>query len=325
MYAVGGLLLAAVVAVIVLWQDRASIDELDWPVAISASRTANEVSVTWLGVTTLLFDDGETQILTDGFFSRPGLLEHLLLRRAQSDIANVNLAMADYRINRLAAILPLHSHFDHAMDAGAVANRSTAVILGSESTANIARGARVPVNQYQILASGEMRQFGDFTITLLRSRHAPIGWGDNPVYPGAITEPLPQPVRLSAYKEGMTYSALIEHPRGSVLVQASAGFIDGALDSRSADVVILGVGGLESLGRDYAREYWNATVVATNAGRVFPVHFDDFTRPFGELELFPRFLDDVLNTAKWFDDFAAAGDPPIPIEQLPLGEPIILF
>ena len=52
-----------------LWQDRASLDELPWPVAALPEKTGGEVTVTWLGVTTLLFDDGETQILTDGHFT----------------------------------------------------------------------------------------------------------------------------------------------------------------------------------------------------------------------------------------------------------------
>ena len=41
------------------------------------------VKVTFLGVTTLLFDDGETQIMTDGFFSRPSLLQ--VARRVETD------------------------------------------------------------------------------------------------------------------------------------------------------------------------------------------------------------------------------------------------
>ena len=32
------------------------------------------VTVTWYGVTTLLFDDGDTKLLIDGFFSRADLL-----------------------------------------------------------------------------------------------------------------------------------------------------------------------------------------------------------------------------------------------------------
>ena len=131
--------------------------------------------MTWLGITTLLFDDGETQILVDGTFSRPGLFDLLSQRRIYSDAATINAALAEFRINRLAAIIPVHSHFDNAMDAGFVANRTEAVVLGSESTANIASGAGVPVSQYQILAVGESRQFGQFAIKLIESRRSAVG------------------------------------------------------------------------------------------------------------------------------------------------------
>ncbi|HYZ67095.1 MAG TPA: MBL fold metallo-hydrolase, partial [Mycobacterium sp.] len=32
------------------------------------------LTATWAGVTTLLIDDGTDAVMTDGFFSRPGLL-----------------------------------------------------------------------------------------------------------------------------------------------------------------------------------------------------------------------------------------------------------
>ena len=38
---------------------------------ISPAPARGDVRVTFLGVSTLLFDDGETRIMTDGFFSRP--------------------------------------------------------------------------------------------------------------------------------------------------------------------------------------------------------------------------------------------------------------
>ena len=39
-----------------------------------AATAASPLTVTWAGVTTLLIDDGESAVMTDGFFSRPGLL-----------------------------------------------------------------------------------------------------------------------------------------------------------------------------------------------------------------------------------------------------------
>ena len=306
------------------WQERAEVTELGWPVATSNNDAAERVTVTWLGITTLLFDDGETQILTDGTFSRPGLFDILSQRRVHSDVDTINYALAEFRMDRLAAIVPVHSHFDHAMDVGHVANRTSAIVLGSESTANIARGADVPVNQYQILASGETRQFGKFTITLIESRHAPIGFGDQPWFPGDIDEPLEQPARISQWREGGAWSVLIGHPQGTALVQASGGFVEDALRA-NADAVMLGIAGLADQGRQYTEQYWNETVVSTGASRVFPVHYEDFTKQFGEIALFPDVVDRATVTAGWIDELAASREHPVEVSILPFGQPVAIF
>jgi L-ascorbate metabolism protein UlaG (beta-lactamase superfamily) len=319
------LVVAGVSFVAWLWQERSQVADLGWPVATSSGESAERVSVTWLGITTLLFDDGETQILTDGTFSRPDLFDIVSQRRVYSDAAAINYALAEFHIDRLAAIVALHSHFDHAMDIGLVANRTNAIVLGSESTANVARGSDVPVNQYQILANGETRQFGNFTITLIESRHAPIGVDGQFGFPGNISEPLRQPARVRDWKEGGSWSVLISHPNGTALVQGSAGFIEGALTGKSADVVMLGVAGLSSLGRDYAAQYWRESVLRTGATRVYPVHYEDLTKPFGELQLFPDVVDEMAVTASWIDEFAADSEHPVSVSVLPFGQPVAIF
>ncbi|EUA52106.1 metallo-beta-lactamase superfamily domain protein [Mycobacterium xenopi 3993] len=40
---------------------------------VPAAKPDAPLSVTWLGVTTLLLDDGTSALMTDGYFSRPGL------------------------------------------------------------------------------------------------------------------------------------------------------------------------------------------------------------------------------------------------------------
>lgn len=308
-----------------LWGNRADVSDLVWPVAQPTDHEAGTVTVSWLGITTLLFDDGETQILIDGTFTRLSLLDIAFLRRVSSDVATVNYALAEFRVNRLAAIIPVHSHFDHAMDVGLVANRTSAVVLGSESTANIVRGANVPVDQYQILADGESRQFGDFTVTLVHSRHAPVGFGDGPWFPGRIEEPLTQPARIRDWKEGVDYSIFISHPRGTTLVQGSGGFIENSFEGRSVDVVMLGIAGLTRLGRDYVNRYWAETVTPLGAERIFPIHHDDFTRPFGEFVLFPDLFDNVVKTGDWISELAQQEETPPSIELLPFGQPIVLY
>ena len=317
---VATVLLVAAAAFAWAWRDRPPVSSLGWPVAAAAGAGSGGVTVTWLGITTLLFDDGETQILTDGTFTRLSAFDVLSQRRVQSDLATINHGLASFRVNRLAAIIPLHAHFDHAMDAGHVANRTTGIVLGSESAANIARGAGVPVNQYQILADGESRQFGDFTITLLESAHAPLGPGEETWFAGTITEALEQPARVSDWRSGICWSVLIAHPEGTALVQGSAGFLEGKLEGFEADVAFLSVAGLSGLGRAYTERYWAETVGRTGAARVFPIHFDDYTQPFGELALFPALIDDVPATARWLADL-----PPADIHRLPLNRPVPLF
>ena len=40
---------------------------------VPAAAAEAPLTVTWAGVTTLLIDDGSSALMTDGFFSRPGL------------------------------------------------------------------------------------------------------------------------------------------------------------------------------------------------------------------------------------------------------------
>jgi L-ascorbate metabolism protein UlaG (beta-lactamase superfamily) len=307
------------------WQIRDSIDDICWPTAAIATESGDAVTATWLGITTVLFDDGETQILIDGTFTRPSPLQIALLRPVKSDIATIDYALSAYRMDRLAAIVPTHSHFDHAMDVGHLANRTSAVILGSESTANIARGQNVPVDQYQTLADGESRQFGAFTIKLIASNHAPIGFNNQEFFAGVIDEPLLQPARVSAWKTGVAWSVLVSHPRGTTLVQASGGFVEGKLANEAADVVMLGVAGLARLGRQYTEELWDQTVTATHAARVIGMHHDDFTAPFGEVRLLPNMLDNVVKTAGWLDEINEMGGSDVTIEKPPFGQPMVLY
>jgi L-ascorbate metabolism protein UlaG (beta-lactamase superfamily) len=307
------------------WHARADIAETGLHPQVAGDVSDTAVTATWLGVSTLLFDDGETQILIDGFISRPSFLESLARRPVTMDVPMINHVMTEYRIHRLAAIIPAHSHYDHAMDIGAIANRSSASILGSETTANIARGAAVPEDQIVVAEAGAPYRFGDFTVTLVPSLHAPIGLrGDVPL-PGTVDEPLELPAPITAWREGGSYSIVVSHPQGTTIVHASAGYKRGALDDLRADVVMLGVGLLGNLGRDYAERYWQALVTSTGATRVFPVHFEDMTQPFGEIVLPPRLIDNFVKTAGWLKAIRDTWDTDTQLYLPVFGEPILLY
>ena len=131
------------------------------------------------------------------------------------------------------------------------------------------------------------------------------------------------PVRASDYLEGGTFSILVERSGRGMLVQSSAGYVEGALSGRKADVVYLGVGLLGSKDEAYRDAYWRETVTAVGARRVIPVHWDDFSRGLDQpLVPLPYLLDDLDKSMQFilpraareqvdvrWPVFAAATDP----------------
>jgi len=320
------ILVISAAALVWLWNNRPDLDKIGWPSPdVASAAITDSVTVTWLGVTTLLFDDGETQILIDGFFSRPSLADVVLRRPVDNDAATINFALDEYRMRRLAAIVPAHSHFDHAMDVGAIANRTSASVLGSESTAQIARGAGVPDDQITIAVGNQPYTFGRFTVTLLSSPHAPLGWRGSVPMAGTIDTPLAMPQPVSALREGGSYSILISHPKGTTIVQGSAGFSSDPLVNIRADVVMLGVGGLTSLGRNYAEQYWQSLVTATGAHSVYPIHFDDFTKPFGTIVPSPKFISNFETVAEWLEAFRNTWDNDAQLFMPEFGRPVAIL
>ena len=211
------------------------------------------------------------------------------------------------------------------MDVGAIANRTSASIIGSESTLQIARGAGVPEDQTTLVEPGQAYEFGQFVVTILASRHAALGWRGNVVFAGNIDAPLAPPQPVSAFREGGSYTIVVAHPQGTTIVQGSAGMPRGSLAGVSADVVMLGVGGLDSLGFDHAERYWQSLVTATGAQSVYPIHFDDITRPFGEIAASPRFLGDFERTAQWFVTLRDRWDRDVRLFVPEFGVPIAVY
>jgi L-ascorbate metabolism protein UlaG (beta-lactamase superfamily) len=294
------LLLVAVVAYVAVGLRHPSLEPYREHMAQPASAKGG-LRATFLGVSTILLDDGETAILTDGFFTRPGKWATALGRIAP-DPQRIEAALKRAGITRLAAVITVHSHYDHAMDAPEVASRTGAELVGSESTANVGRGWGLPEARIRVVRGGERFTWGRFEVTLLRSRHVPGA----PAM-GEIDQPLHPPARATAYREGGSFSVLVRHGERTLLVQGSAGFEPGALAGHKADVVFLGVGLLGKKDATHRDAYWNEVVRAVGAKRVIAIHWDDFTRPLDEpMVPLPRLLDDFGVTMAFLSDRARA-------------------
>lgn len=263
----------------------------------AAAAHADDLRAVFLGVSTVLFRAGDSAVLTDGFFSRPGLARTLAGRIAP-DHGLIIEALRRVGINSLDAVIPVHSHYDHALDTPAVAALTGATVVGSPSTANVARGYGLPAGQIRTASAGDVLRFGRFTITLLPAEHSP-----NPVARGIITRPVVPPARATAYRMGDCFSVLVESGGRSLLVNGSAGFVRGALGDHHADVVYLGIPTLGKQTEEFRDQLWREVVEATGARRVIPVHWDDFWRPLDQpLVPMRRFADDFDVTMRFLLD-----------------------
>lgn len=257
--------------------------------------SSTQIKATFLGTSSLLITDGKTTLLTDGFITRPSIAT-LLLSKIQPNKQKIDAVLDRLNIKKIDAVMTLHSHHDHALDSAYVATKTQAVLIGSNSTANIARGSAFKEENLKVITNKEEFRFGKFKITILPSSHSKlpsllekvVGVNEN------INKPLKLPSYFTNFKEGGTYSVYIEHPLGNIFINASTGFIQNQLNDYDADVVFLGIAGLGKRESDFQENYFHEIVDNLKAKRVLPIHWDDFTQNINE----PT---QAMN--KLFDDF----------------------
>jgi L-ascorbate metabolism protein UlaG (beta-lactamase superfamily) len=289
------LLVGGIVTLGVILNRRPSLDAYNALVLPQAPAGA-AVRVRFAGIATLVFDDGETKWMTDGFFSRPSWLR-LALTKIGPDPAAIDRGLASLDVTNLAAVVPVHSHYDHAMDAPLAATRTGALLIGSESTLNIGRGAGMPEDRMRKVNPGESISLGKWKLTFIKSRHAPPDGQSGPPT-GTIDAPLAPPARYSAWAVGETLTIFVEHESGAkMLVVGSAGFEPGSLDGFQADTVFVSIALLGKQPAAYRVQWWDENVRRVGARRVIPIHWDDFGRPAEDpLVALPYFADDIQTT-----------------------------
>jgi len=327
---VAGVLLGVAAWVLLATYVEAPVDPA-WAVAPSAEIPPGSVTVRWTGTSTLVFSDGETTWLTDGWFSRPGPLA-LLFGGIEPDLAAIERGLAANGVSEAAAVFPVHSHYDHAMDAPEVARRTGALLLGSESTANIGRGWELPERRIRVVRDREPVRLGRFMLTPIESRH--FEFPDRAVRERAlgdpdITEPLVPPVGAFDYKVGKAWVLHVAHPRGSFLVVGSAGYVENGLAGYEADVIFLGTGGLGSQTPEYREAYWRETVGHARPRKVIPIHWDSLTGPIegpftGPVRALAFLSSGVEHTLAFLKEKEAAS-PGLVFETLPRYDEVVLF
>jgi L-ascorbate metabolism protein UlaG (beta-lactamase superfamily) len=302
-----------------------------WETTPAGSPQQGTVTVRFTGTSTLLFEDDQTAWMVDGWFSRPGPLR-LALGKISPDMDAIEFGLAKNSVEKLSAVIPMHSHYDHAMDSPEVARRTGAILMGSESTANIGRGWGLPENQIQVLRDRTPVQIGNFVITPIESRHYQFPdpqLRERALGQPEISEPLIPPAKLFDYRLGKAYVLHVAHPSGNFVIVGSAGYVEGSLENLDADVIFLGIGGLGSQTADYREAYWRETVLATGADRVIPIHYDSLTGPidgpFRGPVMAMAFLSEGLDNTLPFLKEKARENPELLFQVLPRYDQITLF
>ena len=232
------------------------------------------MKVTFFGTTTLLFDDGTDQILFDCHFTRPSLLKYI------SGSEGTDTALADellrlHPMDRLRAMFISHTHHDHVMDAPYVANKTGALIYGSSSAMNVAKGGNVPEEQTIEFKAGETYTVADYRIKVITSLHSKPTILNNDLGE-TIDAPLMQPAKLRDYKEGGSFDFIVEHEGKTYIIRPSFNYIEGQLDGYHADVLFLGTAGLAKADEATEQKFFEETIEKVSPKLVIPLHWDNF-------------------------------------------------
>lgn len=220
------------------------------------------LSLTYLGVAGWQLEAAGKVILVDPYFSRPDL---------DGPIASDPAAIAARAPRRADLIVIGHSHVDHLLDAPAVARRTGAELMGSDSSARVARAAGVPADRVIPIRGGEDYAFGAFSVRVIPSLHAAL---DGKHVLGRPIEVVP-PVRFADYEEGGTFNYLVRLGGHEVFVQSTANFIEREVEGLRPTVAIIAPG-LRGEIHDYTCRLLRALGYPPV---VYATHFDDWRGP----------------------------------------------
>lgn len=243
------------------------------PRATSRPHDDGALRLRWLGTAGHVVATATTTILLDPYLSRARF--RALLRPLVPDPS----AHRGWLPPRVDAIALGHSHFDHLLDAPAIAIATGARIIGSATTAAFARATGVPEDRIDVVPpEGRTVRVGDIDVAFVPSLHGRIALGRVPL-PGEVTRPPALPVGFHRYRMGGAFGILLAAGGRTVYHNGSADLVDAELEGRRADVVLMGLAG-----RRATRDYAARLVRALSPSVVFPTHHDAFFGPLDDGE-----------------------------------------
>ncbi|MFC6286686.1 MBL fold metallo-hydrolase [Nocardioides sp. GCM10027113] len=227
----------------------------------------------WLGTTGWRFEHDGHVLLVDPYLSRfpTGL--------AAGSFDPATPLEVDEEACRLVpearTILVTHGHWDHFADVPHLATRDGARVLGTLTTALLARSMGVPASMTATVRGGEQLDLGEYVVHVLPGLHSRnASW--SVLFAGVHTSEPPRPRTIADLPEGDTLAFHVRPRSGpSVVVLGGSDVDDRALAGVRPDVVAAPVASTDAT-HDYLPRLLEAL---DRPPVVVPTHWDDFESP----------------------------------------------
>lgn len=261
------------------------------------ARPTARAAMTWLGNAGWRIEGASSTTLVDPYVTRfdTGLSRGAFVATTRLTVDERAVATHCPRADR---ILVTHAHWDHVADVPAVAARTGATVLGTRTTGFVARAMGVPATSVVDVRGGEVLDFGDVVVEVVRSLHSRNA-RHAILFPGTMSEVPARPVTIADLPEGDTLAFVVGAPGGPRAYLSGASDADvRALSDLRPDVAAVPVAAT-----DATHDYLPRLLEALDRPRtVVAVHWDDFDAPLGIGERpldasmarrLPRFVDEV--------------------------------
>ncbi len=235
------------------------------------------VNFTWFGTDGWEITFGNKTILFDPWFSRfdTGFLAG---KFNPNTPIKVEEALIDQHITKADQVLIGHGHWDHMADIPYIAKKTNAMVIGSETHANVLRGSGVPEGKIVQVKGGEYMQFDGYTIEAFPGLHS-MGPTKKHAVPGHLYQVPPAPTKVGDMPEGDSLIYVITiRGKFSIFLMSTANFGERAIAGLKPDVALVA-----SIFANQIHNFTPRLLKALNYPKVIlPTHWDNFEKPYSE-------------------------------------------
>ncbi len=241
--------------------------EQRWKTTYDHPLAKDEISFRWLGTTGFKVQKGDFVLLIDPYLTRVSFPQIYFGPLVPNEkILKEKIPKADY-------IFITDSHFDHFLDAPAIALRTGAKVVGSSTVAKLLRVLKVPENQIVEVQGGEMLQAGPFSVQVAKATHGSIWFFK--LWHHDVDVSCKPPLKVGDYGNLENRAYRFSADGFSFFATSGSDLDESALKDFRSDLVMANV---TTLPPGYVEKLMRITSPKT----IFPTHYDNFFRPFSD-------------------------------------------